>query len=250
MNWFEEWFDSPLYEKLYANRDEYEARQLAELIEKIIPRDEYPNILDLGCGRGRHSITLAEVGYKVTGVDLSQDAITKAKKKAKARNLSNVIFAIGDMRAPLPAQYDAIVNLFTTFGYFEKDDENRKVLQNVAGMLRREGVFIMDFMNAGIVKKNFIPEESGEFQNLKYEIRRFIKDDMIYKKIAFTGDQVGPGETEYTERVKLYDRNWFKTELKKARLNLKACYGNYNGEPFLPESPRLIMVSENVSGYV
>jgi len=246
MNWFEEWFDSPLYEKLYANRDEYEAKQLADLIGRIIPKMEYPNILDLGCGRGRHSITLAEAGYRVTGIDLSTDAITKAKKKAEARNLSNVTFIIGDKRTPLPAQFDAVVNLFTTFGYFEQDDENRRVLQNVESMLRPDGIFIMDYMNAEVVKKKFVPEESGEFQDLKYQIRRFIKEDMIYKKIAFTGDQVGPGETVYTERVKLYDRTWFDAELEKAGLTLIACYGDYSGEPFTPESPRLIMVSEKI----
>ncbi|HKL03925.1 MAG TPA: methyltransferase domain-containing protein, partial [Cryomorphaceae bacterium] len=135
MSWFEEWFDSPLYEKLYSNRDEKDAASLAELIEEVIPVSDYRNILDLGCGRGRHSITLAQRGYQVTGIDLSKKAIQKAKRIARQKNLDNVEFFVRDMRAPLPKQFDAIVNLFTTFGYFLEDEENRRVLVNTQKML-------------------------------------------------------------------------------------------------------------------
>jgi len=79
MSWFEEWFDSPLYEKLYANRNSDEAERLADLIEKEIPVKKYSTVLDLGCGRGRHSIALATRGYDVTGVDLSEEALAKAR---------------------------------------------------------------------------------------------------------------------------------------------------------------------------
>src|SRR6056297_542997 len=111
MSWFEEWFDSPLYEKLYSNRDEKDAASLADLIEEVIPVSAYRNVLDLGCGRGRHSITLAQRGYQVTGIDLSNKAIEKAKRIAGQKNLNNVKFFVRDMRDPLPKQFDAIVNL-------------------------------------------------------------------------------------------------------------------------------------------
>ena len=117
MSWFEEWFDSPLYELLYAYRNEEEARRLADLIEDKIPPGDFSNVVDVGCGRGRHSIALAERGYHVTGFDLSPTAIEKARRIAKERDLSNVRFIVQDMRKPLDDTFDAAFNLFTTFGY-------------------------------------------------------------------------------------------------------------------------------------
>ncbi|MDX1642623.1 MAG: methyltransferase domain-containing protein, partial [Balneolaceae bacterium] len=172
MNWFEEWFDSPLYEKLYAYRNKNEADELADLIEKVIPKSDYSKILDLGCGRGRHSITLAERGYHVTGVDLSKQAITTAIQSARKRKLANVHFQVGDMRRPLDKTFDAVLNLFTTFGYFLKDEENAKVISSVKEMLESNGIFILDYLNAYKVRKNLVPEEEETFRDMTVHIER------------------------------------------------------------------------------
>ena len=140
MNWFEEWFDSPLYEKLYAYRNKNEADQLADLIEEEIPVSNFPKILDLGCGRGRHSITLAERGYNVLGMDLSKEVISKAAQIAAKKNLPNLRFQVGDMRRPLDKTFDAVVNLFTSFGYFRDDGENAQVIESVSKMLGHKNI--------------------------------------------------------------------------------------------------------------
>lgn len=108
MSWFEEWFDSPLYEKIYANRNREEASQLADLIETIIPKNSYPTLLDLGCGRGRHSIALAKRGYQVTGIDLSEAAIQKAKHLSEVEGLTNTRFLVSDMRDRMDQSFDSI----------------------------------------------------------------------------------------------------------------------------------------------
>ncbi|MEX0662742.1 MAG: class I SAM-dependent methyltransferase [Balneolaceae bacterium] len=244
MRWFEEWFDSPLYEKLYINRNESEAEDLARLIEKIIPRETYPKVLDLGCGRGRHSLTLAEKGYGVMGIDLSPQAIAKATKKAEKRGLKNVQFKEQDMRIPLDDTFDAVVNLFTTFGYFLEDSENIKVLRSVHSMLRPKGRFMIDFLNTNLVEKNLVRRESGRYENLYFDIERFIEDEMVYKKITFSGDDLEEA-VYYQERVKLYDLNWFKQKFDECGFSLKNGWGNYLGEEFNPEkSPRLILLAE------
>ncbi|MEX2456681.1 MAG: methyltransferase domain-containing protein [Balneolaceae bacterium] len=244
MNWFEEWFDSPLYEKLYINRNESEAEDLARLIEKIIPRETYPKVLDLGCGRGRHSLTLAEKGYGVMGIDLSPQAIAKATKKVEKRGLENVQFKEQDMRIPLDDTFDAVVNLFTTFGYFLEDSENIKVLRSVHSMLRTKGRFMIDFLNTNLVEKNLVRRESGRYENLYFDIERFIEDEMVYKKITFSGDDLEEA-VHYQERVKLYDLNWFKQKFDECGFSLKNGWGNYSGEEFNPEkSPRLILLAE------
>jgi 2-polyprenyl-3-methyl-5-hydroxy-6-metoxy-1,4-benzoquinol methylase len=242
MSWFEEWFDSPLYEKLYAYRNEEEAELLAGLIEKEIPKKSYPEILDLGCGRGRHSLTLAEKGYHVTGIDLSEQAIRKARRIANERNLDNARFLVGDMRKPLSRNFDAVLNLFTSFGYFIDDAENASVFDAVEKMIKSNGRFLVDYMNADKVRENLVAEETGVYQDINYSIERWIEDNMVFKKIVFDLD----GESKsYTERVKLYGEDWFKKELLKRGFEIYRCYGSYDGKPFNPEnSSRLIFIAE------
>lgn len=242
MSWFEDWFNSPLYEKLYADRDENEASLLADLIEKEIPKDRYKNILDLGCGRGRHSITLAQRGYTVTGTDLSEKAIEKAGRIADELNLTNVEFHIRDMRNSLPDTFDAIVNLFTTFGYFLKDEENSRVLQSAFEMLKPKGIFILDYLNATYVKKNLVPSESGTYGDYHYRITRHIEDRMVFKTIGFSGPTLEKPVT-YQERVKLYTLEWFREQFTQNGFKLIKTYGNYHGEPFQPDSKRLLMIA-------
>lgn len=244
VSWFEEWFDSPLYEKLYAYRDEKEAVKLANLVEAKIPREKFGTILDLGCGRGRHSHTFAERGYNVTGTDLSPKAIQKATNLAKQKEFSNVRFEVRDMRDPLPETFDAVLNLFTTFGYFLKDEENASVFDGVHSMLREKGRFLIDFLNAEKVEDGLVPEESGSYENLNYQIERFIEGGMVHKNIRFTGDGLKQ-PVEYQERVKLYGKEWFEKELQQRGFTIIETWGDYMGKPFSKEtSPRLILLLE------
>lgn len=243
MNWFEEWFDSPLYEKLYANRDEQEAAQLVEFLVNSLPLDECSTILDLGCGRGRHAINLSKKGYQVTGIDLSEQAIVTARKKANNLELEDINFEVRDMRNPLPKTFDAIVNLFTTFGYFKSDEENAKVLESVNKMLKPGGIFVLDYLNARQVKKSFRAFEEGEFHGIHYEIQRYLSNNSIIKEIEFSGEKIG-GKKEYAERVKLYDLAWFEKEMGKLNLEIDHVYGDYKGNDFDPEtSARLLIIS-------
>lgn len=244
MSWFEEWFDSPLYEFLYAYRNEEEAMKLADLIEREIPVEKYKNVVDVGCGRGRHSITLAERGYNVTGFDLSPQAIKKAKRIAADRGLQNIEFRVQDMRNPLPQRFDAALNLFTTFGYFQDTKENVKVLESVNRMLKSNGFFLIDYMNAIKVEQNLVPEESGTHKGIDYSINRYIENGCVYKVIRFSGDEIKTPK-EYTERVKLFDKDWFINQLNESGFWPLHVWGNYEGDSFDENnSPRLIILSE------
>lgn len=243
MSWFEDWFDSPLYERLYANRDEEEARQLIELLEKTLDLGNCSSILDLGCGRGRHAINLAKRGYEVTGIDLSEEAIKTARAKARKEGLENIRFLLRDMRRPLPETFDAIVNLFTTFGYFERDEENTQVLDSIAEMLRPGGVFVLDYMNSERVRKSFKPNDHGHFRDIEFKVDRYVKDGAIIKEIEFSGGPID-GVRTYSEHVKLYGLEWFKRELGKRNLKIDQLYGDYLGNEFeASSSPRLMIVS-------
>ena len=243
MHWFEEWFDSPLYEKLYVNRDEKEAQQLIQLLERTLSLHKCSHILDLGCGRGRHSINLAREGYRVTGIDLSEQAIKTAQEKVDELGLDNVTFQVRDMRHPLPKTFDAIVNLFTTFGYFMEDEENAHVLDSVVEMLKPGGIFVLDYLNAQKVRTSFEAGDSGTFQEIEYNIDRYLKDDAIHKDIHFRKESTGAQKT-YSERVKLYDLDWFEKEMGQRNLIIDHVYGDYRGGAFDPESsPRMLLIS-------
>lgn len=240
-SWYEEWFDSSLYEKLYAYRDDEEAARLADLLEVELPEGRYRKVLDLGCGRGRHSLNMARRGYKVTGFDLSERAIQKARERAAGEGL-NINFRIHDMREPLDEQFDAILNLFTTFGYFDDDTENVRVLQAMSRMLRPSGRLVIDYLNPGNVVKSLQPHETGQIDSLKYDIRKEIDDgaNMVVKTIRF--DKKDGTTREYQERVKLYDLNWFKKHLALYNMMLIKCCGNYDGDPYDEEaSNRMLM---------
>lgn len=241
--WYEDWFDSPLYELLYANRDEQEAARLVSLLEDLIPPEDYPAVLDLGCGRGRHAFNMAQRGYHVTGIDLSELAVEKARKRAGELGLSNVSFCIRDMRHPLVRHFDAVVNLFTTFGYFDSDRENEKVIESAAEMLKEDGILFIDYLNPNVVRSNLNPRENGTIDGLAYEIERYIKNGAIFKEIEFHDSS---GHTAcYMERVKLYDLPWFKEVFESQNLKLVRTFGDYNGTVFDREhSPRLMMMAQ------
>lgn len=244
MSWFETWFNTPLYEKVYANRDENEAALLADFIESIIPAVQYPELLDLACGRGRHSLNMARRGYRVTGVDLAPQAIQTAREKAASEGLTSVTFCTGDMREPLGGPYNAILNLFTSFGYFEEDRENIRVLENVAALLKPGGVFIQDYLNPVFVENSLTAFEERTAGKITYQIERKIERGMVFKKILFPGAP-DRGPAEFSERVKLYDSDWFRGHLQACGLTLSAVYGDYQGSPYNPlKSPRQLMVSQ------
>lgn len=244
MGWFEEWFDSPLYELLYANRNEEEAKRLADLIEQKIPVKQYPKVVDVGCGRGRHSITLAERGYTVTGFDLSPKAIDKARRIAEERGLKNVEFLIQDMREPLKFRFDAALNLFTTFGYFLEDDENARVLNSVNRMLKPEGLFLIDYLNEVKVRNELTPKAKGHLDGIDYAVEKHIENGSVHKNIRFTGKEIGRPK-EYNERVKLYGKQWFKENLGSAGFTVESIWGDYEGNKFdKSSSPRLIIVAK------
>ncbi|MFM7731182.1 MAG: class I SAM-dependent methyltransferase, partial [Flavobacteriales bacterium] len=152
--WFAGWFDSPYYHLLYGHRDEQEAFAFIQLLVHDHLADR-PYVVDLGCGKGRHSRALAEHGKRVHGIDLSPESIEFASKQ----NTAMATFSVQDMRQlTLDTPADAILNLFTSFGYFESVDEHLSVLSSVAANLKKGGLFILDYFNAHLVE-----EGSGTF---------------------------------------------------------------------------------------
>lgn len=239
MNPVQDWFDSPLYETLYAHRDDEEAQLLSSMIARLYPPDRYPDVLDLACGRGRHTLNLARLGYCMTGLDLSPRATSIAKDRLQAEGLPARFFT-ADMRFPLPHRFNGIVNLFTSFGYFERDDDNITVLGSIRSMLLPGGFLVMDYLNADWVRDTLVPEETGSLPGMEYTIRRFIRGDMVHKDILLSRERHDP--MRFREQVKLLDADWFREQLQAKGFVIDALFGDYDGARYdASGSPRLII---------
>lgn len=239
-NWYKTWFDSPLYDTFYAKRDDLEAEKLAHFIySQHPPSNGYSGVLDLACGRGRHSLNFAKLGYTVTGSDLSEYGLSIARKKAKKENL-DIKFIKQDMRSPLYTSFNMILNLFTSFGYFEDDAENEKVISNIHQMLTPGGVAYIDYLNPEMVKKNLIEVEEGELNDFTFTIERAISNNSVNKKISIFRDN---DKQVFNEHVKLYNLSWFREQLEIKGLRLINTFGSYSGEAFDENrSTRMLML--------
>ena len=240
--WYEDWFADERYLALYLHRNNEEASCALDLIEKATGIEKDSAILDLACGAGRHSINFAKRGYRnITGVDLSPTLIREAKKNAEAEGVE-INFQEQDMRR-FDGSYDLIMNLFTSFGYFERDEENEEVILRVGKCLKSNGYFILDFLNADVIRKDISPYNekiipSGE----RVELFRTILNNRIDKKILIHSDDV---TAEFHESVRLFELQDFERMFEKAGMALKEKFGDYYGKPFeAGSSPRLILVGK------
>jgi len=238
MPWYEGWFDSDAYNLVYDHRDESEAARLVALIRREVDPAPDAHILDVGCGRGRHARIFARHGYRVTGLDLSAEALEQARMQAEAAGV-DVTFRQGDMRDPYcDGCADGVVNLFTTFGYFDSDRENRRALSAMAQALRPGGWFVQDFLNAPHVQETLVPSTSRTVDGVDIHQKRWIDDDRINKEITLSKN----GDTDtYYESVRLYTPDELRALYAAVGLEIVDTFGDYDGHPHTPDSPRFLI---------
>jgi 2-polyprenyl-3-methyl-5-hydroxy-6-metoxy-1,4-benzoquinol methylase len=237
--WFEEWFDTSYYHTLYSHRN-YEEAEL--FIQNLCNHLQLPlgsKVLDFACGKGRHSYYLNRLGFDVLGVDLSFNSIAEAKKMQK----DGLRFAVSDIREVIPGEeFDAILNLFTSFGYFNSLDENLKVMHAIQRMLAPEGIFVIDFMNAKKVIQHLVKAETIYRGDLAFKITRKHEDGQIIKTIDFTDKDQSFHFEERVQSICLAD---FEELINKAGLQLLEAFGDYDLNTFDEgTSDRLILVGK------
>jgi SAM-dependent methyltransferase len=195
-------------------------------------------LLDLACGKGRHSIYLNSLGYNVVGADLSKNSIQHAKKFENDR----LHFVEHDMRNAFKNKYNAILNLFTSFGFFEDDQEDIAILKNIKNGLLPNGIAVIDFMNAEKVTENLVPNEVQTIDGITFYISRYIEKGFIVKEIRFEAD----GEQHiFFEKVKSLNLEKINSYINSVGFKIKHIFGNYQLADFDPKnSDRLILVLE------
>ncbi len=235
-NWFASWFDSPYYHVLYKDRNEMEAQIFMDNIVNYLNLPQDSKILDLACGKGRHSIYLNQLGFNVTGADLSSNSITIASLNEN----ETLKFIEHDMRKPFVEKFDAIFNLFTSFGYFENEEDNINTLKAIKDSLTEYGFAVIDFMNVPHVLANLVPEEVKIVDGIEFHIKRYFKDNYIFKEINFydLGEKF-----HFIEKVRALNLEEFESMMQKAGIFLLDVFGDYKLRKYHKiESERLILI--------
>ncbi len=221
-DWFEDWFDSEYYHLLYAHRDETEARRfLEDLVASLSPSPD-AMMLDLACGKGRHTRTLAAMGYDVIGVDLSPSSILYAQQYETER----LRFFTHDMRLIFrPEYFDYVFNFFTSFGYFEHDDDHSKAIESIAHSLKPGGVFLIDYLNSPRVASQLVFHDEITREGVHFDMKRALLAGYFVKDITITdGDQV----MTHQERVRAFELEDLTLMIEDAGMTVEKVYGDYD----------------------
>lgn len=237
--WFSSWFDTDYYHTLYKNRDDDEAKRFINNLLNFLELEPNSNLLDLACGKGRHSVTLNEAGFNVTGADLSANSINEAKSHENEK----LSFIVHDMRKPIEgAKFNTVFNLFTSFGYFDTVDENTQVLECIYSMLMDQGLLIIDFMNASKVINTLVKQEQKVIDGIQFDIKRTFDGKHIYKYIDVVEEE---NELHFMERVQAIRLSDFETLLHASNFEILHTFGDFDLNPFNEEdSNRLILIAK------
>lgn len=236
--WFETWFDSPYYPLLYTHRNATEADHFIHKLKSILQLPAGAQVFDLGCGQGRHSRVLGELGYNVTGADISRSSI----EKAKTFETANLNFVVHDMRRPVAVNYfDAVLNLFTSFGYFENLRDNQRTISAVHVCLKDNGLLLIDYFNSEKVREYVIDNPAGvcDSGGIHFSWIKNIIDNRVVKQINVNDDG---REHHFTESVSLFTLKDF-SEMLDDKFEIMQTFGDYElGEFDFTSSPRLILL--------
>lgn len=236
MEWYRVAFGE-LYPLVYPHRDVAEA---VRVVSKLAPmvRASRPT-LDVACGDGRYMSALAAADVDVYGVDLSEFLLGEAV----AQGLGGRVVC-GDMR-DLPFRtgaFGSVINMFTSFGYFEDDTDNGRALFEIARVVEDGGTFVMDFINAEKARHAIKPRSQRDSGDAHIDEHRELSADgrWLSKRVRVRWPDRKP--VEYTERVRLYARKELTEMLGRAGFGLGDVYGNYElGRFDVDQSDRLIL---------
>lgn len=243
--WFSDWFNSSYYHALYQHRDDSEALQFIHNLLAYLKPKPHATMLDIACGKGRHSKALFDAGFDVVGIDLSPASIGAAS----VMQTNGLSFSCHDMRETFRQNYfDYAFNFFTSFGYFNTDQEHQLAIHAMSNNLKEGGTLVLDYLNIGAVDPALDIATETQIDGFNFQIKKWQDHLFLYKEIkvqdAFSHEALGVFE----EKVRKYSLEDFRAFMQKAGLNIVATFGNYQLDSYAPESAeRLIIVAQKQS---
>lgn len=238
--WYKDWFNSIYYHKLYFQRDEDEACRFIANLLTYLKAPPQSRMLDVACGRGRHSRFLASKGFDVTGFDLSTDSIAYAKQF----ETDNLHFYQHDMRLPAWINYfDYAFNFFTSFGYFNTRREHDDAMRTLVQSLKPSGLLLFDYLNVHYAEARLVHNENKTVDGTAYEIHRWHDKSFFYKRILVT-DAALDQPVDYTEKVAKLSVGDFTEMLSFQKMQVVEVFGDYDLKAYdVNKTPRLIVLA-------
>lgn len=242
-SWFKQWFNSPYYHLLYQHRDDDEASLFIEELIRHLNPEKGSEMLDVACGKGRHSKALAEMGFDVTGIDISEESI----KEAMQDETENLRFFQHDMRLPFWINYfDYAFNFFTSFGYFKTRREHDNSIRTIAQAIKLNGIFVMDYLNVHYAEDHLEKTTVKETGGVKFFISRWHDEEFFYKQVQIE-EKGAVLKHLATERVAKFTLGDFNDMFAYQGLQIQEVFGNYKFGSFdIRKCPRLIMIAKKV----
>ena len=241
--WYKDWFNSEYYHKLYFERDENEAQQFIDRLLHHLSPPQNCLMLDIACGRGRHSKFMAAKGFDVTGIDISGESIDYAKQFEK----ENLHFFQHDMRLPSWINYfDYAFNFFTSFGYFNTQREHDDAMRTISESLKPTGTLLFDYLNVHYIEDRLVHNEEKQIGETHYSIHRWHDDKYFYKKIILTDPKLGK-PFDFTEKVAKFSLGDFTDMLSFQKMQITEVFGDYKLNSYhVRNTPRMIIVAKKV----
>lgn len=217
-----------------------------DFIEKVLGLNNEAKILDLCCGHGRFTNELASRGYKMTGQDINQYFLNIAKKKADDLNL-NINWIKSDMREiPFENEFDAVLNMFTSFGYLGSDEEDEKVISAVYDVLKTGGKFLLDYVNKDFIIRRFLAEDRREIPNGYVVISRnydFLRCSHYETFDIFLNDKF---IKRYENHFRFYAASEIASMLERNGFRILNAYGDFDFNPLSLDSKGCIIAAEKI----
>ena len=236
MTWYQEWFGEE-YLELYSYRDEDEAREQVGFFSKQAGHVSGP-VLDLASGTGRHIQELSAAGYRAVGCDLSHILLHTGVSEYGRMPLVRA-----DMRL-LPfhtGSIAALVNFFTSFGYFATEEENLEVVKEMSRVMSAGAPFLFDYLNVHRELDRMVQREERQTPSGTVKIERWFdpSDRSFNKRITI-------GQRRYLERVRGYDLDEITAMFASSSFRIHQVFGDFTGAPFDRVSPRLILIGNKM----
>ncbi len=242
--WFESFFGEDYFE-IY--RDVLSAERTAEEVAGIVALlglDAGARVLDVACGHGRHAIPLAKRGFEVTGYDLTELFIERARADA-AEQGADVRWVRGDMRElAFDGEFDAAINVFTAFGYFEDPEDDLETLRGIRRALRPGGRFLLETLHRDGLPARFLPQNAHKTPNGTIVLQERVWDlarDVIDEHVTLV--RPDGTRTEYTTAVRTRTLHQLLAVMREAGLEPVAWYGGLDGSALDLSSRRLVLIS-------
>jgi SAM-dependent methyltransferase len=241
--WYKEWFNSPYYHKLFSKRNETEASGFIDKLIHFLHPLPASQMLDTGCGRGRHAIHIAEKGFFVTGIDIAPENIQYARQYEN----DHLEFFQHDMRLPFRVNYyDYAFNFFTSFGYFRTRREHEDTIRTIAGSLKPNGTFVIDYLNVHYTEEHLVNEEEMAVGSTIYQIRRW-QDETHFFKNTLVSDSSLSSPLSFTEKVTKFSLGDFTEMFAYQHMQVTHVFGDYQLNAYdTRHTPRMIITARKI----